>query len=215
LARATSVTPRPASATAAGTTAATATAAGRPGRKRDGRCDAAIIEATAALLAEVGYDGLTMDAVAQRAGVAKTTLYRRWPAKPPLVADVLTIRAETRLSTPDTGDLRADLAAHLRAVRDGFATPNGRAVLGVLAAANRLPELATVVRERFVTARRAAIGRLLATAAERGQARADVDADLVIDLLVGPLYYRLLVSGQAVPDGFVDGVVDAVLPLTR
>jgi AcrR family transcriptional regulator len=173
------------------------------------------VDATAELLAVVGYDGLTMDAVAQRAGVAKTTLYRRWPAKPQLVADVLTIRAEARLPALDTGDLRADLVVHLRAVRDGFATPNGRAVLGVLTAANRLPELATLVRERFVTARRAAIGRLLVAAAARGEARADLDVDLVIDLLVGPLYYRLLVSGQPLTDDFVDGVVDAVLAGAR
>jgi AcrR family transcriptional regulator len=189
-------------------------AAARPGRKRDERCDDAIVDATAVLLAEVGYDALTMDAVAQRAGVAKTTLYRRWPSKPQLVADALAIRAESRVPSRDTGDLRADLIAHLQAVRDGFGTPTGRAVLGVLAAAHRLPELAAVVRERFVAARRGAIGRLLDAAASRGEARADLQVDLVIDLLVGPLYYRLLVSGQPVSDHFVAGVVDAVLPLT-
>jgi AcrR family transcriptional regulator len=189
--------------------------ANRPGRKRDERCDDAIVDATAALLAEVGYEALTMDAVAQRAGVAKTTLYRRWPSKPQVVADSLTIRAEHRIAGRDTGDLRGDLVAHLQAVRDGFATPSGKAVLGVLAAANRLPELAAVVRDRFVTARRAAIGRLLDAAAQRGDARVDLEVDLVIDLLVGPLYYRLLVSGQPVTDAFLAGVVDAVMPLTR
>jgi AcrR family transcriptional regulator len=183
------------------------------GRPRDARCDAAIVDATTELLAEVGYDALSMEAVAARADVAKTTLYRRWASKPELVADVFEQRARlASLDVPDTGTLRGDLAAHVRDVRDRLVhTPSGRAILGLVAAAGREPELARLLRDGFVAVRRAALGELVDRAVARGQARAGLDVDLVVDLLVAPVYYRLLVSGQPVADAFLDAVVDVVV----
>ncbi len=186
---------------------------GSRGRPRDARCDAALIDATAELLAEVGYDGLTMEAVAARAGVAKTTLYRRWSSKNRLVADAFEARARAAAAVPDSGELRQDLVTHLHEVRHRLVgTPGGRAVLGLLGVAGREPELAQLLRDGFVTVRRAAAAQILERAAARGDTRPDLDVDLVLDLLLAPVYYRLLVSGQPVTDDYLDALVDAVLP---
>lgn len=182
------------------------------GRPRDARCDAAIIDATAQLLAEVGYDALSMEAVAARAAVAKTTLYRRWSSKPELVAGVFEVRARAAPPVPDTGDLRRDLLTQVLDARDRLvASPGGAAVLGLVAAAGREPELARLLRDGFVSVRRAMVGELVERAVARGQARPGIDLDLVVDLLVAPLYYRLMVSGQPVGDEYVEALVDAVL----
>lgn len=185
----------------------------RPGRKRDNRADRAIVDATADLLAELGYDRLTMEAVAARAGVAKTTLYRRWPSKAVLVADAFAIRAERHLPVPDSGELAVDLHRYLVAVAERLASPTGRAMLGTVAAGIRVPELAELLRERFVASRRAAIAGLLRRGIDAGQADPDLDVDLAVDLLVAPLYYRRLVSGQPTDEPFVARLVASMGPV--
>jgi AcrR family transcriptional regulator len=153
-----------------------------------------------------------MEAVAARAAVAKTTLYRRWSSKPQLVAGVFEARARAAPPVPDTGDLRRDLLTQVLDARDRLvASPGGAAVLGLVAAAGREPELARLLRDGFVAVRRAVVGELVERAVARGQARPGLDLDLVVDLLVAPLYYRLMVSGQPVGDEYVEALVDAVL----
>lgn len=189
------------------------TTPGRAGRPRDDRCDRAIVAATAELLAAGGYDALSIEAVAARAGVAKTTVYRRWRTKAQLVADAFVIRAEIRLPRPDTGSLAGDLRSHLANIRDSFATPAGRAVLGLLTAGDQVAEVRDQLRSRWVPARRAAVAELVAAAVERGEVPPPADLDLAVDLAVAPLYYRLLVSGQVADDDFISGLSDAVAGL--
>lgn len=193
--------------------ATSVTTPGRAGRPRDDRCDRAIVAATAELLAAAGYEALSIEAVAARAGVAKTTVYRRWRTKAQLVADAFVIRAEIRLPRPDTGTLAGDLRSHLANVRDSFATPTGRAVLGLLTAGEQVAEVRDQLRSRWVPARRAAVAELVAAAVERGEVPPPADLDLAVDLAVAPLYYRLLVSGQVADDDFISGLSDAVAGL--
>jgi AcrR family transcriptional regulator len=185
-------------------------AAGRP---RDPRLDEAIAQATIDLLAQCGYDALSMEAVAARAGTTKTAIYRRWSSKASLVADVFATRSKTKVVVPDTGDLRNDLLTYLRSVITALTSePVGRAVLNMVVAARSYPDLAGLLQQEWTRLRRQVVTAILERAVARGELGADVDDKLTADLLLGPLYYRLLVTGEPVRPSFATRLVDAVLP---
>lgn len=184
---------------------------GRGGRPRDPRLHEAIADATIALLAEAGYEALTMEAVSCRAGTTKAAIYRRWTSKAALVADVFAARAETAMVVPDTGSVRGDLLAHVRNVIAAFGAPVGRAVLNVVTAGRSHPDLAEPLRTGFVRRRRQAVAEILARGIGRGEIPAGADAGLAADLLLGPVYYRLLVSGEPVDATIAPALVEAAL----
>ena len=173
----------------------------------------AIIDATRELLAESGVRGLTVEGVAARAGVAKTTIYRRWRSKDELALAVLIDMVEHVVSVPDLGDTRAELVAFVDgAVRILGSTLMGRVMQGLVSDLAADPELAAAFRERVVAARVAEVRRLAQRGIERGDLRAETDLELLHELLFGPIYYRLLLSGAPLEDGLAERVVDAVLP---
>ena len=167
----------------------------RPGRPRDARADAAIRQATLELLLEVGYRGLAMEAVAARAGVGKTTVYRRFASKRELVAAQLAGLQEG-LELPDTGRLLTDyFALATQATRQETAFEIGRLVPRLVVEAADDPQLLELVRANLVTPRRELLKALLRRGVERGELRADLDLEEAIDMLVGPIVYRVLLSG--------------------
>lgn len=174
----------------------------------------AVFAATLDALADGGYGALTIEGVAARSGVAKTTIYRWWPSKAALVIDAIAPVFES--VNPVAGaagdDLRADLLAAVRRVIDGFqARLEGVVMAGLVADLARDPEMAEAYRERIVRPRRAAVTALLEEWQDRGRIRADADLEVVQDLYVGPIYYRSLVTGATVDDAFADALVDALL----
>jgi AcrR family transcriptional regulator len=170
----------------------------RGGRPRDPQVDAAIVDAVLAVLAAVPYSKMRMDDVAQRAGVAKTTLYRRYPSKVALVRATLE-QYLTRFTFLDSSDVEAVLSDITRQQVDEFATgAPGAALSNVCAEANHNPELAAVVRHAF-RAKRKELARVLRRGIADGQLRADLDIELMLDLLLAVFPYRLLVSGEPVP----------------
>lgn len=172
--------------------------ASRGGRPRDPQVDAAIVDAVLAVLAAVPYSKMRMDDVAQRAGVAKTTLYRRYPSKVALVRATLE-QYLTRFTFLDSSDVEAVLSDITRQQVDEFATgAPGAALSNVCAEANHNPELAAVVRQAF-RAKRKELARVLRRGIADGQLRADLDIELMVDLLLAVFPYRLLVSGEPVP----------------
>jgi AcrR family transcriptional regulator len=172
--------------------------ASRGGRPRDPQVDAAIVDAVLAVLADVPYSKMRMDDVAQRAGVAKTTLYRRYPSKVALVRATLE-QYLTRFTFLDSPDVEAVLSDITRQQVDEFATgAPGAALSNVCAEANHNPELAAVVRQAF-RAKRTELARVLRRGIADGQLRADLDIELMVDLLLAVFPYRLLVSGEPVP----------------
>ncbi len=181
-----------------------------PGRPRDARCDPAILDATLELAAAVGLGGLTMDAVAARAGVSKATIYRRWSSKEALVLDAWMACFPIE-SIPDTGSLTGDLIAHSRQFRDTVSTGTFSRVLPQMVAAARVNEELAEVYHRFVTERRARTRVALERAVERGELPPGVDLELVQDLLIGPHFYRTLVSGEASSDDVIAEVVAIVV----
>ncbi|MFN8016527.1 MAG: TetR/AcrR family transcriptional regulator [Acidimicrobiales bacterium] len=182
----------------------------RPGRPRDARADEAIVEAVVDLLTEVGFAGLTIDAVAQRAGVGKATIYRRWEGKEPLVLDALSTEHQ-KAEVPDTGSLRSDLLAYYLPLAEPDAQRGAIRLMPALAAQAAADEQIAARLRSFVNDRRAPVGTMIERARERGEVAGDVDAELAIDLLVGPISYRLYFSGLPVDRPLVEALVDRVV----
>ena len=186
----------------------TPTARGRP---RSDVAHRAILDAARALLIEDGFASLRLEHVAARAGVGKATIYRRWASKEALALDLLMELAGPHISVPDTGDTRAELLAAvtnpMRALTDSPFGPVIRALLSQIAIN---PLLGDPFRASVVQARRDEVARVLARGVERGDLRADVDPVVATELLVGPVYFRLMFGGE-LTQAFAERVVDALL----
>jgi AcrR family transcriptional regulator len=167
-----------------------ARAPGHRSRRTSGDVEEAILAATLEILDEAGFKDLTVEAVAARAGAAKTAVYRRWPSKVPLVVDALA-RSQPALVAPDTGDLRTDMIALWKNLAVGGQRSIER-LLPVVTAYLGTDDLMALVRERFFEPRLQAVRTVVARAAARGEISADVDTGLAFDLLFGPLAYRWL-----------------------
>jgi AcrR family transcriptional regulator len=166
----------------------------RVGRPRDERAEKAILDATVALVGEVGFGNLTVDAVAARAGVGKATIYRRWASKEELViAAVTCLRAG--IEAPDTGSVVDDLAGYWAAMADYVRTSEGGKVMPALVAEAACNPALGDLLHRFVDERRARVRKILTRAQERGEVRDDIDLELVIDMFSAPVFYRRLLSG--------------------
>lgn len=181
----------------------------RPGG-RSARVRAAVLEAAADVLAEVGYDAFVIEDVATRAGVHKTTVYRRWPTKAELIADATRARSIDLVPTPDTGSLRGDLQALARSVARNIGSDTGeRITRTMVAAAATSPDAAGGTADFF--AERIALAHVIVERAiSRGELPKGTDANLVIEALIGPLYVRLLLTGEPVNAAFADRVASVV-----
>lgn len=183
----------------------------RPGRPRSSDADRVIIDATLAEYAEHGFGGMSVDAVAARAGVSKATIYRRYPSKIELVMAAVDAVASERAPVADSGSLRADLLAHLTNLRAILRDPVlGRTVRMIVADAARYEEIARVHAE-FVRRRRRTTVHAIEQAVRRGDLDPATDPELAADLLSGPVFYRYLVSRMPVADAYLASVVDAFL----
>jgi AcrR family transcriptional regulator len=181
------------------------------GNPRSERARAEVLEATADLVAGVGVDRVTIDEVAARSGVAKTTIYRHWPSKQALVVDAVRSVCFPEATTPNTGDLRADLVACFEGmVRAGLSGRTGQMLPSLLDCAHRDPALDLLVRD-YLRERSGPTRTVLELAQLRGELPADLDLDLAVTLVVGPLIYRKVILRQPVTAPFVEAVVDATL----
>jgi AcrR family transcriptional regulator len=164
----------------------------RPGGQMDPEADRLILEAAKRLMREQGYERLTIDSVAKLAGVARTTIYRRYRDKAELVSAAIdTLRDPAK--RPDTGDARLDLVAHLENIRRNF----DMSLTGTLLMEEpHNPRLIELFRERMVLPRRQIIRDSLEKGIDRGQVRADLDVDRIIDLIMGALSAAVLSAGR-------------------
>jgi AcrR family transcriptional regulator len=154
-----------------------------------------------------------MEGVAGRAGVAKTTVYRRFRSRDDLALAVLIDMVRTVTAGPEVADVRAELVQILRATLDVLRTTlMGRVMQGLVSELAVNARLSEAFREQVVALRVEEVAGVLARGAERGQLRPDLDVGLVHELLFGPIYYRLLLSGEPLEPSFADRIVDAVLP---
>lgn len=165
-----------------------------PTTPRSLRVHDAALRAATALLAEGGLPAATMDAVVARSGVSKATLYKHWPSRTALAAEAFGRRMSGALVLPDTGTARGDLTEQLRRVSDFCASEHGVVFSQLLAACVTDPAAGVYLREFFLQGRREAYAELWRRALERGEADPGIDVETAIDLLFGPLTFRLLVG---------------------
>lgn len=182
------------------------------GRPRDARADRAILRATLELIAERGVHEFRTDDVAARAEVGKGAIYRRYPSKDELVMAAVGTLVTEEIVVPDTGSTRADLLALMReAVALYSASLPGRLMPNLVSGMAQRPELARAVREGFLAPRRAALAEVVGRGIERGDLRPDLDLELVLDVLGGPLFYRLLITGGRIDEHLAEGVAELIL----
>jgi AcrR family transcriptional regulator len=182
----------------------------RRGRRPAPGTDVRILDAAIELLSAHGYAGFTLDGLALRAGVAKTTILRRWPSKAAVAAAAVEHLALQTVDIPQSDTLRGDLQALVASAVTSFAKGRGRFVPRLMRESGHHPEIADLLRTMIHT-RRLAYRRVLVRAVARGELDPEVDHDLVVDLLVGPVWTRLLLTQDPIPDMLVDDIVDAVL----
>ncbi|GLW33781.1 TetR/AcrR family transcriptional regulator [Actinoplanes regularis] len=176
------------------------------------RRSAEIFDATLQLLAERGYERLTIEGVADRAGVNKTTIYRWWPSKPALLGAALGGAPLLRFAVPDTGSLHGDLTALVRALVDVLTEPASAALAAAaLGAASQNPELAALV-QTFFADRLAAELPIFRRAAARGELPDGTDPMLVIDALAGAVWVRVLLRRLPVEEDFAENLATLLCP---
>lgn len=181
-----------------------------PGRPRSARAHQSVVRATLELFGDAGFHGLTVEAVAARAGVARTTVYRWWPSKVALLLEALATLWQ-QAPVPNTGTVRGDAVAHVQGFVDLHSDRRvARLLATLLAEASRTPELLEA-RPSFVAAQREPLRQALERGVARGELPVDLDFELTMDLLLSPVTMRALATGGGLEPGLAGRIVDAVL----
>jgi len=182
-----------------------------PGRPRSEQARLAILSSTLKLLAEKGFSELTIESVAEHAGVGKATVYRWWPDKAALIADAFACSTKRRLHFPDTGSVRTDMSQQMRQLIKVFRGRRGRIVSAILAAGQTDRGVIAAFRERFMMPRRQEAYATLRRGIQRGQLPKKIDMDLLLDSLYGPIYMRFLIRHDSLTPEFVEGLCELTL----
>ena len=184
---------------------------GRPSG-RSQRTHRAVMAAAGELLTEKGYASVTIEGIAARASVAKTTIYRWWPTKAAIFMELYNELAAEMLTALDTGSVEQDLRNLLRRLFQLFTTTSaGPAMVGMIAEAQSNPEVANTFQKQFMVRRRNVTREILKRGVERGELQAELDIDLAIDVVSGPIWYRLLQGHAPLDDHFADSLVHQIL----
>jgi AcrR family transcriptional regulator len=163
-----------------------------PGRPRSAQSHQAMLQAALELLTEVGFAAMSMDAIANRAGVGKTTIYRRYASKEELVADAIeSIREE--IVIPDTGNLESDIDTLIQNAAQITLSPVGRQTVAmIISSASSNPQFAQIYWKKYLQPRRKAFAIVLERAKARNEIQADLDSDLIFDTMSGIMLYALI-----------------------
>ncbi|MDF2918868.1 TetR/AcrR family transcriptional regulator [Microbacterium sp. NPDC086615] len=185
-----------------------------PGRKRDRSRDAEILDAALDVLAETGYDGMTIDMVAARARAGKATVYRRWASKEELVLDAVACMKRDDLrarDVPDTGTLRGDLVAMVKPLSIEEGEKKLQVMAGIVSMLSRSPELADAAQTALVAPRLELNKMLIRRAIERGEVPADRDVDMIASVGSAMICYRTLMQRTPITPEYVISVIDDVI----
>ena len=182
-----------------------------PGRPRSEQARLSILRSTLKLLAKNGFSELTIEAVAAHANVGKATVYRWWPDKAALIVDAFASSTTRKLHFPDTGYVRTDMSQQMRQLVKIFRSRRGRIVSAMLGAGQSDGSLIVAFRERFLKPRRQEAYATLRRGIRRGELRKNVDMDLLLDSLYGPIYMRFLIRHDRLTSDFVEGLCKLTL----
>lgn len=181
-----------------------------PGRPRSEKARKAVIRATLKLLERVGFNELTIEAVAARAGVGKATVYRWWPNKAELVIAAFASAVEEELRFPSAGPVLKSIHEQMKRWAVIFQSPLGQIVGTVIGAGQSESEILEAFRAHWVEPRRVEARGLLKQAMKNREIRSDLDPDLMLDLFYGPLYLRLVLKHAPLDESFVNKIFEVV-----
>src|SRR5215217_6400683 len=183
-----------------------------PGRPRSERAHRAILQAANEMLESEGFTAVTVEAIAERARVSKATIYRWWPNRAAVVMDGFLSIVSSEVPFPHTGHAREDIRIHMRRLAEAFSGKIGSTVAALIAEGQSDSELAEALRSRWLSVRRTEAREILELGIERGELRDDIDLEVAVDVLYGPIYYRMLVGHVPLDGEFVDALADHVFP---
>ncbi|WP_310831728.1 TetR/AcrR family transcriptional regulator [Paenibacillus pedocola] len=173
------------------------------GRPRNNEAEASILAASYELLLETGFGAVTVEKIAERAKVSKATIYKWWPNKAAVVMDGYLSAASARLPVPDTGSVQQDIVIHATNLAVFLRSREGKVITELIGEGQFDAGLAEAYRTRFFAPRRQEARQLLERGVTRGELQADLDIGSCIDLLYGPIFYRLLITGDTLDEAFV------------
>jgi AcrR family transcriptional regulator len=180
------------------------------GRQRSLEAEASILKAALDLLARKTLREVTADAIARRAGVSKATIYKWWPNKNLVALDAYLGGMTERVVMPDTGSAEMDFAVQLKSVTAFYKSPLGRLFCQFIAEGQSDPGFLALFRERFLYARRDAARVMWRRGVERGEIRKEIDSEIVLDLIYGPMVFRLLAGHGSLNDHESEEMIDAI-----
>lgn len=181
------------------------------GRPRSAECHGAILDSVLELMQKEGYNAVTIEGVARHAGVGKQTIYRWWGSRAELILEAFANHAADLVPTPDRGSLREDLEVFIAAGFKRLSRDYGAIMRGLMADAVLDPDFNKILREAFIFKRRAATRIILERGVQRGEVAKNADLELMIDMLFGPVWFRLLVQHAKLDAGFARQLVGAVI----
>lgn len=179
---------------------------GKRGRPRNIETQKAILSASYELLLESGFKAVTVDKIAERAKVSKATIYKWWPNKAAVVMDGF-LSAAARLPVPDTGSALNDILIHATSLANFLISREGTIINELVGEGQFDSKLAEEYRVRYFQPRRLQAKQLLEKGIKRGELKENLDIELSIDLIYGPIFYRLLVTGEKLDDSYVHDLV--------
>ena len=179
------------------------------GRPRNMETQQSILSSSYDLLLESGFGAVTVEKIAERAGVSKATIYKWWPNKAAVVMDGFLSAAAERLPVPDTGAVFKDVLIHATNLVQFLTSREGKIITEIIGEGQFDAGLAGAYRTRYFNPRRIEAQQLLKQGIERGELKEDLDTGLCIDLIYGPLFYRLLLTGERLDDSYVLALVSA------
>ena len=181
------------------------------GRPRSEETKKAILTASYELLLENGFNAVTVEGIAERAGVSKATIYKWWPNKAAVVLDGFFAATESMLQVPDTGSAREDLFIQVNNLASFITSPKGKVITELIAEGQFDKNIAEEYRIRYFNPRRLISRHIIERGILRGDLKKDLDIELSIDLIFAPLFYRLLITGETIDSAFVKSLISYAL----
>lgn len=183
----------------------------KPGRPRSEETKKNILSAAYQMLIECGFQTVTVEGIAKRAGVSKATIYKWWSNKAAVVLDAFFEASASLLPIPDTGFVEKDLFTQMNNLTSFFLSDQGKAITELIAEGQFDSNIADEFRNRYIIPRRKITNELLVRGIQRKQLRSDLDVELLIDLLYAPIFYRILITGESINEAYIKKILEQTL----
>ncbi|OJV63373.1 MAG: TetR family transcriptional regulator [Clostridiales bacterium 38-18] len=179
-----------------------------PGRPRSKETKSAILKAAYDLLFEIGFNKISIEGIAKKAGVSKVTIYKWWNTKGALILDAFFTFSELQLPVPNTGSVKEDLYQQVLNLSEFIKSEKGAILLEFIGEGQSNIEFGKEYRDRYFTPRRLISNKIIERGIERGELKRTVDSSILIDLIFAPIFYRLLITKEKVDEDYITKIID-------